>query len=47
MNYFCSGSVNTHWGSGLVNTNREPGPGAKQRAEDQEIQLSDGKLKIS
>ena len=35
MNYFCPGSVNTHWGpgpvntnlvSGPVNTNSEPGP---------------------
>ena len=56
MNYFGPGSVNTHWGSGPVNTNLVPGPvntnrgpglGAKQTAGDQEIQISDGKLKRS
>ena len=26
MNYFCPGSVNTHWGPGPVNTNLVPGP---------------------
>ena len=26
MNYFCPGSVNTHWGPGPVNTNWGPGP---------------------
>ena len=26
MNYFCPGSVNTHWGPGPVNKNLVPGP---------------------
>ena len=48
MNYFCPGSVNTHWGPGAVNTNLVPGPvntnwgpgpGAKQRAGGREIQI--------
>ena len=58
MNYFCPGSVNTHWGPGPVYTNWGPepvararaggqakgrgpskGPGAKQRAGGQEIQI--------
>ena len=26
MNYFCPGSVNTHWGPGPVNTNLVTGP---------------------
>ena len=48
MNYFCPGSVNTHWGPGPVNTNLVPGPvntnwgpgpGAKQRAGGREIQI--------
>ena len=50
MNYFCPGSVNTHWGpgpvntnwaSGPVNTNWGPGPGprTRQRAGGREIQI--------
>ena len=47
MNYFCPGSVNTHWRPGPVNTDLAPGPEAKQRARGWEMQIPAIKSDIS